>query len=58
MPGCITRYLKDITATHFIIFNDPVLPEFMPCATVISVNTDDGSVAYGTYDTHNSYIAV
>lgn len=56
--GRITSYLSDIEATHFIISNDPVLAEWIPCGTKISVNADDGLVAYGVYDAHNSYIAV
>lgn len=57
-PRRIASYLADIKATHFVISSGSILPDYVPCSIEIARDSDGGRRAFGTYDRHNSYIAV
>jgi hypothetical protein len=57
-PGQFASYIKGTEATHFVLSNAPVLPDFIPCRLVIARDDRGQLTATGEYDRHNRYVAV
>lgn len=58
LRGKIASYLADIDATHFVVSNRAVLPDYVPCTWIVAKDADSGLTAYGIYDSHNTYITI